>query len=44
MTDLERFLNEIGVRAKEQPAPPKKAEPTRPETNEWYKNGEECPF
>lgn len=45
MTELEQFLNEIGVRAKERPAPPEKVETVRQETNnDWYKNGEECPF
>lgn len=44
MSDLDRFLEEMGLREKREPEPRPKREPPKPEGNEWYKRGEECPF
>ncbi len=42
--DFGLFMEQMGLRPK-QPAPPEKVETVRqPTSNEWYKQGKECPF
>ena len=46
--ELEQFLDQLGIREKRAPKPeqePPKTENLRQiETNDWYKQGKECPF
>lgn len=45
--DFGLFMEQMGLRPKQtaQPAPPEKVETVRqPTSNEWYKQGKECPF
>lgn len=48
MTELEQFLDQLGIREKRAPKPeqepPQTENPRRIETNDWYKQGKECPF
>lgn len=48
MTELEQFLDQLGIREKRAPKPkqePQQTENLRQiEINDWYKQGKECPF
>ena len=45
--DFGMFLDQMGVRKKPEPRAEvhtEEIDPRRVETNEWYKQGKECPF